>query len=117
MRDVGITHCCEAGEVAFPGECPWHPAPTPGSGETFTICPKCAGNGYVKLRGADRIREAMGWPIEQEPTACLECRGRCLVIISQVELDERQKPNSEKPASTKFSYLADQRIIDLKDIP
>ena len=57
------------------------------SASTVSVCPRCSGRGAKRLRGAERIREAMGWPREEPDTECRECIGRGLVLMPMVPLE------------------------------
>jgi len=81
--------------------------------QTITVCFRCDGTGHKPLRGAELVREAMGWPRESVDLPCLECSGNGLVLIDRAVLDARQKANSHPPQRSRRSAILNQPVIQL----
>lgn len=95
-----MKHCCEAGEIAWPESCPWHPPAPLQEHETITACSRCDGTGNARLHGAERIRAVMDWPREQPDAPCAHCSGQGVEVIDKEALDARLKAKREHPANS-----------------
>ena len=81
--------------------------------KTIAVCFRCDGTGHKPLRGAELVREAMGWPRESPDLPCLECSGVGLVVIDKAVHEARLKANSHPPQRSRYSSIINQPVIQL----